>query len=86
PLADKQAFAGRPIGTGPLKIAKIDKNTGIVAEKNPLYKTSPAKQAAAFGRIVAEPLPDVGTVVAKFLVGEVDVTRDVPPDQAKALL
>jgi peptide/nickel transport system substrate-binding protein len=85
PLADKGLFAGKPIGTGPLKIVKIDKNTGIVAERNPNYQSSRAKQAAPIGRIVAEPLPDVGTVVAKFLVGEVDVTRDVPPDQSAAL-
>jgi peptide/nickel transport system substrate-binding protein len=84
-LADKQAFGAKPIGTGPLKIIKIDKNTGIVAEKNPDFKGGPQKHAAAIGRVVSEPVPDAGTVVAKLLTGEVDLARDVPADQVAAL-
>ena len=84
PLADKQAFGAKPIGTGPLKIVKIDKNTGIVAEKYADYKPSPTKAAAPIGRIVSEPVPDSGTLVAKLLRGEVDLARDIPADQAAA--
>jgi len=85
PLADKQSFAAKPTGTGPLKIVSIDKNTGFVAAKNSDFKSSVAKQAATVGRIVAEPIPDRGTLVAKFLTGDVDVARDMPPDQVAAL-
>ena len=85
PMADKTAFGAKPVGTGPLKIVKIDKNTGIVAERNPLFKASPSKSAAPIGRIVAEPVPDSGTLVAKLLRGEVDLAREVPADQAIAL-
>jgi peptide/nickel transport system substrate-binding protein len=85
PLANKADFGAKPIGTGPLKIAKIDKNTGIVAERNTAFKTMPSKFAAPIGRIVAEPVPDSGTLVAKLLRGEVDLAREVPADQAIAL-
>lgn len=85
PLADKVAFGGQPVGTGPYKMVKIDKNTGIVAEKNPHFMASPSKRAASIGRVVAEPLPDVGTVVAKILTGEADLARNLPIDQNMAL-
>jgi peptide/nickel transport system substrate-binding protein len=85
PLADKVAFGAKPIGTGPLKIVRIDKNTGLVAERNPYFKAMPSKPTAPIGRIVAEPVPDPGTLVAKLLRGEVDLAREVPADQAIAL-
>ena len=85
PLPDKQAFGAKPVGTGPLRIARIDKNTGIVAERNPSFKAGPTKQPSGIGRIIAEPIPDPGTVVAKLLRGEVDMGRDLPADQALAL-
>ena len=85
PLDDKQAFGAQPVGTGPYKLVKIDKNTGLVAEKNPYFVAGPAKKAANIGRVVAEPIPDVGTLVAKMLTGEVDLARNLPADQTVAL-
>jgi len=85
PLAEKQAFGAKPVGTGPLKIARIDKNTGIVAEKNDGFRTVGAKQAATIGRIVSEPVPDAGTLVAKILTGQVDLARDLPADAVTSL-
>jgi len=84
-LADKNAFGAKPVGTGPLKMVRIDKNAGIVAERNADFKAQPTKMAAGIGRIVAEPIPDAGTLVAKLLRGDVDMGRDVPADQAVAL-
>jgi peptide/nickel transport system substrate-binding protein len=84
-LPNKQEFAARPVGTGPLKIARIDKNSGIIAERNPFFQTAPGKKAATIGRIVSAPIPDAGTLAAKFMIGEVDVARDLPPDQVAAL-
>lgn len=84
-LANKQDFSARPVGTGPLKIVRIDKNLGILAERNPFFKTTPGKKVAAIGRIVSEPIPDAGTLAAKFMIGEVDVARDLPADQTAAL-
>ncbi|MCD6075796.1 MAG: transporter substrate-binding protein, partial [Rhodospirillales bacterium] len=85
PMADKQAFGAKPVGTGPLKIARIDKNTGIVAGKNSAFRTTGAKQAATIGRFVSEPVPDAGTLVAKILTGGVDLARDVPADAVTSL-
>ena len=85
PLANKADFGAAPVGTGPLKIVKIDKNAGIVAERNQNFVTKPTKYAAPIGRIVSEPVPDAGTLVAKLLRGAVDLAREVPADQAIAL-
>ncbi len=85
PMADKQAFGAKPIGSGPLKIARIDKNTGIVADKNASFRTTGAKQAASIGRFVSEPVPDAGTLVAKILTGGVDLARDLPADAVTSL-
>jgi peptide/nickel transport system substrate-binding protein len=86
PLADKQQFGANPVGTGPLRVIKLDRNAGILAEKNPDFKSMPTKQAATIGKFIAEPIPDPGTLVAKFMVGEVDVARDVSGDQVQALI
>ncbi len=85
PLADKQAFGAKPVGTGPFTITKIDKNTGITAERYTDFKPSPMKVPAGVGKVVAEPVPDAGTLVAKLLRGDIDLARDVPSDQAIAL-
>ncbi len=85
PLADKQAFGAKPVGSGPLKIQRIDKNTGILAEKNAAFRTVGAKQAATIGRFVSEPVPDAGTLVAKILTGGVDLARDLPADAVTSL-
>ncbi len=84
-LADKGDFGAKPVGTGPLRIVKIDKNTGLVAERNANFVAKPAKFAAPIGRIVAEPVLDQGTLVAKMLRGDADLARDLPGDQAVAL-
>lgn len=85
PLADKGDFGKRPIGSGPLRIVKIDKNTGIVAERNINFSPKPQKFAAPIGRITAEPVLDQGTLIAKLLRGDTDLARDLPGDQAVAL-
>ncbi len=85
PLADKLDFGSKPVGTGPYKMVKIDKNTGIVAEKNASFVGTQSKRAASIGRVVAEPIPDVGTLVAKMLTGEADMARNLPIDQTVAL-
>jgi len=84
-LADKGDFGAKPVGTGPLRIAKIDKNAGLVAERNPYFIAKPAKFAAPIARIVAEPVLDQGTLIAKMLRGDADLARDLPGDQAVAL-
>jgi len=86
PLTDKQQFGARPVGTGPLRVLKLDRNAGITAEKYAGFKSMPTKHAATIGKFLSEPIPDPGTLVAKFMVGEVDVARDVSGDQVQALI
>lgn len=85
PLANKQDFGARPIGTGPYRITKIEKNTGITAERFEGYLANPAKPRPAIGRIVAEPIPEMGTLVAALLTDRADIAEDVPSDQAMSL-
>jgi len=85
PLANKQDFGTRPIGTGPYRIAKIDKNTGIVAERFDGYLANPAKPRPGIGRIIAEPIPEMGTLVAALLTDRADAAEDIPSDQAQSL-
>ncbi len=84
-LADKQAFGPRPVGTGPYRITKLDKNTGVVAEKYAGFVPGPMKPAPQIGRIVAQPIPDVGSLVANLLTDQVDVAVNLPMDQAIGL-
>jgi peptide/nickel transport system substrate-binding protein len=85
PLADKQDYGANPVGTGPYRIVKLDKNAGLVAERNPAYKGIASKPAASIGRLTAVPLPDAGTVVAKMMAGDIDIAQGIPADLSGAL-
>ena len=85
PLADKQSFGARPIGTGPYRLVQLDKNTGIIAERYPGFKSGPASPAPAIGRIVSEPIDDPGALIASLLADRVDAVVDVPIEEALAL-
>jgi peptide/nickel transport system substrate-binding protein len=85
PVANKIDFAARPIGTGPLKIVQLDKNAGIVAEKYAGYIASSAKPESGIGRVVAEPITDVGSLMAMLLTGSADIASGLPSDQAEAM-
>ncbi len=85
PLADKVDFGYHPVGTGPYKIDKIEKATGIIAERYKDYKPSQLKPAGGFGRIVAEPIHDAGTLVAALLTGKADMASELSPDQEEEL-
>ena len=82
---DKQAFGARPVGTGPYRIVKIDKNTGIVAEKHAGFAPGPMTPAASIGRVVSEPMDDYGTQTASLLAGKADIVVDLPIQEATAL-
>jgi peptide/nickel transport system substrate-binding protein len=85
PLANKQDFGAKPVGTGPYRITQLDKNAGIHAEKYANYRARPEKPGAAIGKIVADPMPDLGTQVAALLTGKADIAADLPADQAADL-
>jgi peptide/nickel transport system substrate-binding protein len=73
------------IGTGPYKLVQLDTNKGIVVERNPAYNVMPEYKKATINRISALPIPDRQTQSAEFMVGKIDLLRNVAPDTAKAL-
>ena len=85
-LEKKETYGQTAVGTGPLQALKIDKNSGIVAERSRNYAhagyTKPEAKAA---RIVAHPIPDMGTRVAQLVANGVDVVQSIDYDQAKLL-
>ena len=85
PLADKIEFGNAPVGTGPYKITKFDRNGGLAAEKNANFKPSVSKNAASIGKVVGEFIPDTGTLVAALLVGKANMALNLPADQATGL-
>jgi peptide/nickel transport system substrate-binding protein len=85
PLADKQTFGARPIGTGPYRLVQLDKNTGIVAERYAGFRPGPTNPAPAIGRIVSEPIDDSGALIASLLADRIDAVVDVPVEEALAL-
>jgi peptide/nickel transport system substrate-binding protein len=85
PLANKEDFGGMPVGTGPYKMTKFDKNSGLAAEKNANFKPTAAKYAASIGKVLAETIPDTGTLVAAMLINKADMALNLPADQAQGL-
>ena len=95
-MQDKEAFDtlenkcdyGRltPYGTGPYKVVSIDKNTGIVVERVEGFKGDPKHFRAPIKRIHGVPLPDRQTQIAQLMTGNVDILRNVAPDNADELV
>jgi peptide/nickel transport system substrate-binding protein len=85
-VENKIDFAIKPVGTGPLRIVQMDKNAGIIGEKYKDYVPSKVKPPSGVGRVVAQPIKDMGTLTATLMTGGADVATDLPPDQADALV
>lgn len=69
-------IATHPIGTGPFKFVKWDKDDQLVMEANPSYfrGTPPIKTA------IFRPIPEATTRVAALQTGGVDIITNVPPN------
>ena len=67
---DKVVYAAtKPVGTGMYKVVDIDRNKGIVLERNPEFKHGgTAKAPSNIGKIQMPFIPDAGTRIAQFLV------------------
>ena len=83
--ANKAPFASRPIGSGPLRILKMDRNDGIVAEKFAAYVPSSVNPPSGIGKVIAEPVNDMGSLTAMLLTGNADLAVGLPSDQSDAL-
>lgn len=86
PLADKEVFGTKPVGTGMWRATQIDRNAGDIFVKNPDYKHGgKAKPASNIGRVDVIPIPDEGTQMAHFLRGDIHLLRNTPLEQAEEM-
>lgn len=85
-LKEKSDFGRAPVGTGHYRITQVDKNKGILAERfDGFAHGGDYKIKSNIGRWSIQPMPDSGTQMAQFLVGNLDYMRGVDREQAKDL-
>ena len=86
PLADKEVFGTKPVGTGMWSAIQVDRNSGDIFRKNPDYRHGgKAKPASNIGRVDVIPVPDEGTQMAHFLRGDIHLLRNTPLEQAEEM-
>ena len=75
---DKVIYAAsKPVGTGMYKVIDIDRNKGIVLERNKDFNHGGvAKAPSNIAKIQMPFIPDAGTRIAQFLVRNIDMIRD----------
>ena len=73
--ADPRALATKPVGSGPYRLVRWQKDEGMVFEANPDY-WHPDLPKVKRVKVVA--IPEMGARVAALLKGEVDIIRDIP--------
>jgi peptide/nickel transport system substrate-binding protein len=73
----------RPVGTGPFRVVEHARGKFIRMERNPDYfKDSPQSQPSV-AKLELRFIPDQQTQLAEVMAGGLDLTWDVPPDQAQ---
>jgi peptide/nickel transport system substrate-binding protein len=76
-MGDK-AFGVAPIGTGPFRFVRWDKNQQIVLERNPDYWRGPA----TVDKVVYRPIPEDFARFASLRNGEVDIIANLTSERA----
>jgi peptide/nickel transport system substrate-binding protein len=69
-----QAFAQKPVGTGPFKFVEFRKDDRVVLEANPEY----FQGKPAIDRVIIRAVPEASTRVAELLRGGVDLVVSIP--------
>ena len=83
-LVDKSDFGRAPVGTGHYKLTQVDKNKGILAERNDAFAHGGEHKAKSnIGHWSILPVPDLATQQAQILVGNIDYARGIDREQAK---
>ena len=84
--ADKEDY-GRltPYGTGPMKVAFMDKNKGVMVERVANYYGDKNYFRAGVQRVHGIPMPDRQTQIAQLLTGGIDMIRNASPDDTREL-
>ncbi|MDQ6933060.1 MAG: ABC transporter substrate-binding protein [Candidatus Eremiobacteraeota bacterium] len=78
---DPDAYALKPIGSGPYTVAEWVKDDHITLQTNPRFEG----RRPAYNRIVIRDIPDPATSVLSLQKGDVDILTDPRPDDAAAL-
>lgn len=74
----------KPVGTGPYKVTEVVPGQHFVLEKNENYHDSPKGQPS-IAKIDIRTIPDVNTQLAELFSGSLDLTWQVPADQAEKM-
>ena len=77
----KEAFARKPVGTGPYKFIEWVPDTHILMGANNEYWNG----TPIYEKYIFKPMPESSTRVAALMAGEADLVNHVPPDQAAAI-
>jgi peptide/nickel transport system substrate-binding protein len=84
-LDDKSEYGKTAVGTGPYRVASIDRNAGLALERvenhweGGKYYPAPAKKVRALF------IPDRQTQVAQLMTGNIDLMRNITSDDEKNL-
>ena len=82
-LEKKVEFGLKPVGTGMFRAVQVNRNKGIILERDPAFKHGSAgKTVGNIKRIHFAFIPDISAQVAQFLAGNLDAMRNAPLDQA----
>jgi peptide/nickel transport system substrate-binding protein len=73
------ALAANPIGTGPYKLVRWDRNNQVVLQAKPKYFLGRPRIA----RVIFRTLPDPSSRLAALKTGDVDVITNLPPDNIR---
>jgi peptide/nickel transport system substrate-binding protein len=76
-----QALAAKPIGTGAFRFVQWVRDERLVVERNPDYWQTPAEAS----RVTFRFIPEFSARLAALLAGEIDIMKDVPPQNVEML-
>jgi peptide/nickel transport system substrate-binding protein len=79
--ADQQAFALKPVGSGPYLVAEWVKDDHLTLTANPTF----AGPAPAYATVIVRDIPDQSSAVLSMQKGDIDLLTDPRPDDAKSL-
>ena len=85
--ADVMDFGRHPVGTGPYKVVEYNvPGNHLILARNADYKWGgKIKPVTNIERVDMRTVPEQGAQIAGLMVGEFDLFRDAPTDQAEAL-
>lgn len=75
-LEDKSEYGLRPIGTGPIKLEKLDQNITVTP-----FTENTHHEQVKFSRLIGMTIPDAQTQAAHLLAGSVDAVQPQTDDE-----